>query len=104
MPVVVSVLPNTSVWFNVPVIGRVLFPGLSVIFGIVEVPIIPALSVESVNVTLPISMVMMDGLGIYAYPFMLGDPSVLVTLILTFVTLKPLSPFKACAPISQWEH
>ena len=78
--------------------GKELFPGISVKSLIVEFPTTPAMAVERLSVTLPMAMVITDGLGMKVFPLRLGSPAFAVRLTFTSVTLKPcraLSPSSA---------
>ena len=94
-PVLGSRLFKTSVWSKVPVIEKLLSPGTMVMSVIVELPMMPEASVERSNVTLPMAIVIEEGLGMYAMPLMFGWPGFAARSIITLVTLKPTRPLSA---------
>lgn len=74
--------------------GKVLLPGTRRKLLMVEFPSMPSVDVERLSVTLPIAMVMMEGLGMKALPLRLGVPAGALRLTLTSVTLKPERPLR----------
>jgi hypothetical protein len=94
-PVFGSKLAKIFDWSKMPVIGKLLSPGTIVMSLIVELPTTPAVAVERSRVTLPMAIVIMEGLGMYAMPLMLGWPGLAPKSRVTLVTLKPARPLSA---------